>query len=242
MEQSEGHIAKGYDGALSSLRLRVVEMGGLVSDQVTAAVRALLESDAAAAEQVLAREKQINAYDSQIESESFGLLARRAPVASDLRLILGVRRAIRDLERAGDEAKKIARLALTARQDRSDPSPAVHTHLHDMAQRASDMMRSAVDALDRSDATVARVIARLDKELDREFEAAMRQLMTVATQDRSLLPPIIDTVFALKSLERIGDHAKNVAESVVFIATGIDVRHAKSQATAEGAPDAGVRS
>lgn len=225
-EIAEGHTHKAYDGALSHLRLRVLEMGGLVSDQVSTAVRALLEYDRAAAELVLAREQQINAYETEIEAETFKLLARRAPVASDLRMILAIARAVTDLERAGDEAKKIARFALVMlNRNSGDPSVAVHRHLRHMGQLAAKMMRFAVDALDRADSTAAHEVARLDRELDQEFEAALRQLMTVAMESSNLMRPTIDTVFALKGLERIGDHAKNVAEHVVFLVSGDDVRH-----------------
>lgn len=228
-EPFEGHILRAYDGALGSLRLQVLAMGGLVSDQVTTAVRALLDYDRDAAELVVARERQINAYDTEIEAESFRLLARRAPVAGDLRVILAVSRAVTDLERSGDEAKKIARIALTSlRRTAADPSVPVHRHLRHMAQLAGEMMRMAVDALDRGDASVAREVARRDEQLDEAFDAALRRLMTVAIEQPRSMRSIIDTVFALKSLERIGDHAKNVAEHVVFLVSGTDVRHKKN--------------
>jgi phosphate transport system protein len=226
-ELTEGHTFRAYDGALSQLRLRVLAMGGLVSDQVTTAVRALLEYDRDAAQLVIQRERQVNTYDTEIEAESFRLLARRAPVASDLRTILAIGRTVTDLERAGDEAKKIARFALSVVDRMSgDPSVPVHTHLRHMAQLASRMMRHAVDALDRADESAAHEVARLDRQLDQEFEAALRRLMTVAMEHSRVIRPMIDTVFALKSLERIGDHAKNVAEHVVFLVSGTDVRHA----------------
>jgi phosphate transport system protein len=225
-EASEGHIFKAYDGALSELRLRAHAMGKLVADQVETAVRALLDSDRKSAELVLFREEQINAYQTDIEAESFRLLAQRAPVASDLRMVLAISRAVTDLERAGDEAKKIARFALASARSAGGPSRVMHRPLRHMAELASEAMRVAVDALDRGDARVAHDVARLDRELDQEFEAALRQLMTVAMERTRLLRPIFDTVFALKGLERIGDHAKNVAEHVVFLVSGADVRHA----------------
>jgi phosphate transport system protein len=142
-------------------------------------------------------------------------------------MVLAVSRAVTDLERAGDEAKKIARFALASAGRRSGgPSRVMHRPLRHMAELASESMRVAVDALDRGDADVAHDVARLDRELDLEFEAALRQLMTVAMERSRLLRPVFDTVFALKSLERIGDHAKNVAEHAVFLASGANVRHA----------------
>lgn len=225
-EQITPPIHAASEESLSNLRAQAVAMGGLVSDQVTTAVQALLEYDREAAELVLAREQQINAYDTDIEAESFRLLARRAPVAIELRTVLAIARAVTDLERAGDEAKKIARFALlTVDRMASDPSVAVHKHLRHMALLASQMMRLAVEALNRADASVAHDVARLDRELDQEFEAALRRLLTVAMEHSRLVRPTIDTVFALKSLERIGDHAKNVAEHAVFLVRGTDVRH-----------------
>ena len=230
-EAGEGHTIKAWDGALTGLRERAHEMGRLVAGQVGTAVRALLESDREAAELVLRRELQINAWQTEIEAESFRLLARQAPVASDLRTILAISRAVTDLERAGDESKKIARFALaSAGQGSAGPSRVMHRPLRHMAELASESMRVAVDALDRGDASVAHDVARLDREIDQEFEAALRQLMTVAMERSRLLKAVFDTVFALKSLERIGDHAKNVAEHVVFLVRGDDVRHLRAAA------------
>jgi phosphate transport system protein len=226
-ETGEGHTVKAYEGALTDLRQRAHQMGTLVSQQVETAVRALLESDRESAELVLKREQRINAYQTEIEAESFRLLARQAPVASDLRTVLAISRAVTDLERAGDEAKRIARFALaSSARGAGRPSRVMHRPLRHMAELASESMRVAVDALDRGDASVAHAVARLDREIDQEFEAALRQLMTVAMERTRLLKPVFDTVFALKSLERIGDHAKNVAEHVVFLVSGTDVRHA----------------
>jgi phosphate transport system protein len=226
-EPGESHTIKAYEGALSGLRLRAHEMGRLVAGQVETAVRALLEADRESAELVLQRERQINAYQTEIEAESFRLLARQAPVAGDLRTVLAVSRAVTDLERAGDESKRIARFALaSAARGGAGPSRVMHRALRHMAELASECMRVAVDALDRGDARVAHDVARLDRELDQEFEAALRQLMTVAMERPRLLKSVFDTVFALKGLERIGDHAKNVAEHAVFLASGADVRHA----------------
>ena len=233
-EGSEGHTFKAYDGALSDLRQRAHRMGILVSQQVETAVRALLESDRESAELVLRHEQQINAWQTEIEAASFRLLARQAPVASDLRTVLAISRAVTDLERAGDESKKIARFALaSAGQGAAGPSRVMHRPLRHMAELASESMRVAVEALDRGDASVAHDVACLDREIDQEFEAALRQLMTVAMERSRLLKPVFDTVFALKSLERIGDHAKNVAEHVVFLVSGDDVRHLR---TAAGLP------
>ncbi len=152
-EASAGRIFKATDGALSDLRLRAHAMGLLVAEQVETAVRALLESDLEAAQGVLVRERQVNAYQTEIEAESFRLLAQRAPVASDLRMVLAISRAVTDLERAGDESKKIARFALaSAGHMTGGPSRVMHRPLRHMAELASEAMRVAVEALDRGDA------------------------------------------------------------------------------------------
>ena len=230
-DPGEGHTVKAWDGALTGLRERAHEMGRLVASQVETAVRALLDPDREAAELVLRRELQINAWQTEIEAESFRLLARQAPVASDLRTVLAISRAVTDLERAGDESKKIARFALaSAGHGAARPSRVMHRPLRHMAELASESMRVAVEALDRGDASVAHDVARLDREIDQEFDSALRQLMTVAMERTRLLKPVFDTVFALKSLERIGDHAKNVAEHVVFLVSGDDVRHLRAAA------------
>jgi phosphate transport system protein len=232
-ETGEGHTVRAYEVALAELRQRAHQMGSLVVQQVETAVQALLESDGESAELVLQREQQINAYQTEIEAEIFQLLARQAPVASDLRTVLAISRAATDLERAGDESKRIARFALaSAARGSGRPSRVMHRPLRHMAELASESMRVAVDALDRGDARVAHDVARLDKEIDQEFESALRQLMTVAMERSRLLKAVFDTVFALKSLERIGDHAKNVAEHVVFLVSGADVRHAGAERAA----------
>jgi phosphate transport system protein len=232
-EAGEGHTVKAYEGALSGLRERAHRMGLMVTEQVEAAVTALLDSDSEAAERVIQRERQINAWQTEIEAESFRLLARQAPVASDLRTVLAISRAVTDLERAGDESKKIARYALaSAGHVATGPSRVVRRTLRHMAELASESMRVAVDALDRGDAGVAHEVARLDREIDQEFESALRQLMTVVMERTRHLKSVFDTLFALKSLERIGDHAKNVAEHVVFLVSGADVRHAGAERAA----------
>jgi phosphate transport system protein len=227
-DPGEGHTFRPHDEALSDLRRRAHQMGTLAAQQVETAVRALLTADGEAARHVLARERELNGQQTEIEARIFALLARSAPVASDLRRVLAISRAVTDLERSGDEAKKIARFALASADRQSGgPSRIMHRPLRHMAELASESMRVAVDALDRGDPDVAHDVARLDREIDLEFEAALRQLMTVAMERGRLLGPVFDTVFALKGLERIGDHAKNVAEHAVFLASGADVRHAE---------------
>ena len=223
----EGHTAKAFDTALAELRLHVLSMGGLAIDQVSTAMRALLDTDATLAQLVLTRENQINAFERDIDREAFRLIALHQPVAGDLRMAKAVTRITVELERVGDESKKIARFAarLATGEPQNGPVRAVARYLRHMADLTASMLREAVRAFDEADPDLARAVASRDSELDEEFAAALRQLLTLAMEDQHFLGATIDTVFALKGLERIGDHAKNIAEQVVFVASGEDVRH-----------------
>jgi phosphate transport system protein len=217
-DPAEGHTSKAVDQSLADLRLRVVAMGGLVIDQVASCVRALVEHDAALAELVLSRETLVNAYDGRLDRDTLTFIALQQPVASDLRMVRAIGRAGLELERIGDESKKIARFASrTAAQGSHDPVVAVARYLRHMGELSVDMLRSAVRALDESDASLARDVLARDRELDAEFATALRQLMSFVMQDHQFLKATLDTVFALKGLERIGDHAKNVAEQVLYM-------------------------
>lgn len=222
----EGHTAKAFDSALAELRLHVVAMGGLAIDQVSSAMRALLDGNATLAQLVLTRESQINTFERDIDREAFRLIARHQPVAGDLRMAKAVTRITVELERVGDEAKKIARFA--ARLATGEPQGPVHAvsrYLQHMSELTAGMLRDAVRAFDEADADLARRVTSRDSELDAEFAAALRKVMTLALEDQRFIGATIDTVFALKGLERVGDHAKNIAEQVVFVTSGEDVRH-----------------
>ena len=211
----EGHISRAFDGALATLHIRVVEMGGLVLDQVRQAAAAYTDWQVSPAEHVLERERQVNEYNTRLNEEQLTLIARRQPVASDLRAILAMAKAVAELERAGDEAKKIARAVIA---QGSRPGPATTRDVRHLAQLAVSLLRLALEAFDRLDvAAAAEVIAR-DKELDTEYEAGLRRLMTRAMEDPRQVSVALEVAFALKSLERIGDHARNVARYVYSMA------------------------
>jgi len=217
----EGHTSKSVDQSLHALRLHAVEMGGLVIDQVGSAVRALLERDARLAELVLSREPLVNEYDGRLDRDSLTFIALQQPVANDLRMARAVARAGLELERVGDEAKKIARFAMRlGSASAHDPVVAVARYLRHMADLSVAMLRSAVRALDESSAALAKDVLARDAELDREYATALRQVMSFVMQDHQFLKPTIDTMFALKGLERVGDHAKNIAEQVLYMVEG----------------------
>jgi phosphate transport system protein len=217
----EGHTSKTVDQSLTELRTHAVEMGGLVIDQVGSAVVALLERDAQTADLVLSRESLVNDYERRLDRESLTFIALQQPVANDLRTARAIARAGLELERVGDESKKIARFAARVGAVAThDPVSAVARYLRHMATLTTSMLRGAVRALDEADPALAREVLEQDKELDAEFATALRQLMSYVVEDQKFLKPTIDTIFALKGLERVGDHAKNIAEQVVYMVEG----------------------
>jgi phosphate transport system protein len=204
----EGHISRSFDGALLALHMRVIEMGGLVLDQVREAARAYTEWDAAAAQHVLEREQTVNQYDRTIDAEQVTLIARRQPMASDLRAIIAMSKAVAELERAGDEAAKIARTVL---RHSGRPGPATTRDARHLGRLAASLLRLSLDAFDAIESSLsAEVIAR-DRELDEEYAAGLRRLLTRAMEDPRHFDVALEAAFVLKALERIGDHARNLA-------------------------------
>src|SRR5262245_2056138 len=228
-ERTEGHIVRRYDGELASLRLLVLEMGGLVLDQVRRAVASLDREDLGEAREVIARDHAVNAYDLRVDEASIRLLARRQPVAGDLRVIMSIAKAVADLERIGDEAAKIARITLHLfAGGASVPRRALLRDVRAMAALATRMLGDVLRAFDEMDVQAALAVAAGDAELDREFRAASRRLSTYVMEDSRQLGHTINALTAVKALERIGDHAKNIAEYIVYLVTGQDIRHADS--------------
>ena len=214
-----GHTSRVYDQAMLGLRMQLLEMGGLVLSQVAGAVRALLAADTTLACDILDREQAVNAYAERVDRAAMALIALHQPVAGDLRTVRALTRAAIDLERVGDEAKKLAYLARDiAAGSRVTLSNGVRRPLRVMGQAAASMLHDAVDALDRMSAESAQGVLVRDAELDAEFNGALRLLVTEGMEDPRSLAGIADAVLALKAIERIGDHAKNVAEQVAFIA------------------------
>lgn len=220
-ESTDGHTTRVIDLGLSKLRMQAVEMGSLVIDQVSKAVSALLTNDEESAEVVLSREPLVNGLQSSIDHRIFEFIALHPLVAGDLRFTQGLLRAIVEMERVGDESKKIARFALRLLNgEPHEPVMTVAQSLRHMAALCADMLRMAVRALDETGLELAQQVIERDVELDSEFEAAMRRLLTLVMEGEPYLRSTIDTVFALKGLERIGDHSKNIAEQVVFMIQG----------------------
>ena len=211
MTSLEGHISKAFDGALATFHIRVVEMGGLVLDQVREAAAAHTDWQLKPAERVLEREHEVNEYNRLLNEEQLTLIARRQPVAGDLRAILAMTKVVAELERAGDEAKKIARTVIA---QGSRPGPATSRDVRHLGQLAVSLLRTSLEAFDRLDASLALDVIARDKDLDAEYEAGLRRLMTRAMEDPRQVSVALEAAFALKSVERIGDHARNLARYV----------------------------
>jgi phosphate transport system protein len=212
----EGHTSRAFDGALGALHVRVLEMGGLVLEQVREAGKAFTEWDEAAAARVIERERIVNDYDLTVDEELLTLIARRQPVASDLRVIIAMSKAVAELERAGDEAKKIARTVLT---HGARPKPGTVRDARHLAGLAASLLRSALEAFDRLDRELAAQVITRDHELDEEYAAGLRRLMTRTMEDPRGFDSTLESAFVMKSLERIGDHARNVARYLLSIDT-----------------------
>jgi phosphate transport system protein len=210
----EGHISRAYDGALVALHLRVIEMGGLVLDQVREAALAYTEWDTTGALRILEREQTVNAYDRSIDAEQMTLIARRQPMASDLRVVIAMSKAVAELERAGDEAAKIARTVLG---HGGRPGPATTRDARHLGRLAVNLLRLALDAFDAIESSLAAEVIARDRELDEEYAAGLRRLLTRAMEDPRHFEVALQAAFVLKSLERIGDHARNLARHIQAI-------------------------
>ena len=217
------HIAKQFDVDLENIRSRVLQMGGLVEQQIVRAFDALERGDLLLADQVVAADHDVNRQEVELDEACAHLIARRQPAASDLRLIMAVIKTITDLERVGDEAKKIAKRARTLHS--ADTPFAPRVELRHVANVAVEMLRKALDAFARTDLTAAAQVVRQDKEVDAEFKAIMRQLITFMMEDPRMISSSLEVLFIAKAVERIGDHAKNISEYVVYMVKGRDVRH-----------------
>lgn len=225
----EGHTSRAFDGALAALHMRVIEMGGLVLDQVREAAYAYTEWDSHSAERVVERERTVNAYDRSLDAEQLTLIARRQPVANDLRAIIAMSKAVGELERIGDEAKKIARTVL-GRGTR--PGPATTRDARHLARLAVSLLRLSLDAFDRVERVLASEVIARDRDLDVEYAAGLRRLLTRAMEDPRNFDVTLEAAFVLKSLERIGDHARNLARHVQSIGQQASPAEAVSPAPA----------
>ena len=218
------HIYKQFDADMEAVRARVLEMGGLVEEQVNKAVDALISGNAAMAEEVVTNDHRVNALEVAVDEACTNIIARRQPTAGDLRMILTIIKTITDLERIGDEASKIARYAVKVYESDRMVTPR-YNEIKYMSGLAIKMLRESLDAFARLDVSGAANVARQDMEVDEEFHLITRHLITFMMEDPRTISTFIDLLFVVKAIERIGDHAKNMSEYVVFMVKGKDVRH-----------------
>jgi phosphate transport system protein len=218
------HISTQFDAQLEQVRSKVLHMGGAVEDQLSLAVQALYRGEMFLIEQVLEVEHQVNALEMEIDELCTNIIARRTPTAIDLRVLTMVVKTITDLERVGDEAKKIVLMAREFFRSGRGYMPR-YSEIQSMSAIAIDMLRQALDGFARLDAGAAPEIARRDLEVDDSFRAVLREMLTYMIEDPRTISATLDIIFIAKALERVGDHAKNISEYVVYMIKGKDVRH-----------------
>ncbi len=217
------HISQQYNVELEEVRSHLLAMGGLVEKQVSDAVRAVIDADAGLARQVRTIDDQIDIMERGIDEECLRILARRQPAASDLRLIISISKSVIDLERIGDEASKIARRAIELTED--GEAPRGYVEVRHIGEQVRKMVHQALAAFARVDAELALSVAQYDKLIDREYKSALRELATYMMEDPRSISRVLSIIWVLRSLERVGDHARNIAELVIYLVQGTDVRH-----------------
>ncbi len=223
---SDKHLSTQFDAELSGISTRVLEMGGLVESQVAQAVEALTHFSADIALQVLAREETVNSMEVEIDRDLSTIIARRQPTARDLRLLIAISKTIANLERVGDEAARVARTV--QRLIESGVSSRLRLPVTDLvfeSELATKQLRKALDAFARLDTEKALEVLKQDDQIDQEFEGLLRKLITFMMEDPRTISSSIDLVFVAKAIERVGDHAKNLAEVIIYVVKGTDVRH-----------------
>ena len=220
------HISQQFNRDLEAIRERVLNMGGLVEQQLEHSLQALLEQDLTLCERIQAGDRQINELEVAIDDECTRILAKRQPAASDLRLVVAILKTITDLERMGDEAERIARMVTTVYSEPVQFDFAVgHEMILNMGNSVKVVVRDALDAFARMDAEAAVKIAVEEVKIDDDYNAILRELVTQMHKSPDAIEALLSVMWAAKALERIGDHARNICEYVVYLVQGTDVRH-----------------
>ena len=228
---SDKHLSTQFDAELSGISTRVLEMGGLVESQVAQAVQALISFSNETAATVLRQEQDVNTMEVEIDRDLSSIIARRQPTARDLRLLIAISKTIANLERVGDEAARIARTV--QRLINAGVPSRLQLPMSDLAYEAElaiALLRKALDAFARLDVEQALDVLKQDDQIDKEFDGLMRKLITYMMEDPRTISTSIDLVFVAKAIERVGDHAKNLAEVIIYVVKGMDVRHNSPEA------------
>ena len=217
------HISQQFNAELEEVRSHFLAMGGLVEKQVGDAMHSLLDADSALAVSVQANDHKINAMETRIDEELVRILARRQPAASDLRMIIAISKSLTDLERIGDEAAKIARYAQVLCEEGESPRGYMETR--HIGNQVRLMIHDTLDAFARLDIEQAFKVMQADSEIDLEYKTATRALMTYMMEDPRYISRVLNVLWVLRGLERIGDHARNISEQLIYLVKGADVRH-----------------
>jgi phosphate transport system protein len=220
----EKHLSTQFDSELTAVSAEVMELGGLVEAQILHAIMALSEFDIEIAQRVMHNEARVNEMEIEIDRDISSIIGRRQPTARDLRLLIAIAKTTANLERAGDEAEKIARMVVSIINDGA-PRALPSLELRVAADLASGLLRKALDAFARLDVEAALSILKEDDLIDKEFDGFVRKLVTYMMEDPRKISASLDLLFLAKALERIGDHAKNIAEFIIYVVKGADVRH-----------------
>ena len=228
MNESQ-HLSSQFDEELGRLRTHVLQMGGMVETQVSSAIEADSWGEVARATAIVEPARNANDLEKAIDDDCAHVIAKRQPTASDLRLVLGISKIVTDLERAGDEAKKIAKGVRRIYEAGHLPSQ-YGIGIRHLAEAALNLVRQSLDAFARLDVPLAQEVIKADSDVDTEFKSIIRQLITHMMEDPRTITTSIEIISIARAIERIGDHAKNVAEQVVFIVEGRDIRHIKEKA------------
>ena len=220
----EKHLSTQFDSELTSVSSQVMELGGLVESQIRQAIYALQHFSFDAAHEVTANETRVNAMEIEIDRDLSSIIARRQPTARDLRLLIAISKTTANLERVGDEAEKIARMVRSIIES-GTPRALPSLELRYAADLASGLLNKALDAFARLDVNAALSILKEDDLIDKEFDGFVRKLITYMMEDPRTISASLDLLFLAKAIERIGDHAKNIAEFIIYVVKGEDVRH-----------------
>jgi len=223
MDKMNKHISQRFNDELEDIKNQVMAMGGIVEQQLNDALIALLEDNIEIGNLVVSRDYKVNALEVAIDEECSKIIARRQPAASDLRFIMAVIKTITDLERIGDEAERIGKMAV--RYIEAEGTKKQFSGLDSMGDLVKQMLHGALDSFARTDAELAVKVWSEDRKVDRQYENIMRQLITYMMEDPRSIPWVIDVMWSTRALERIGDRARNICEYVIYLVKGKDVRH-----------------